>query len=395
MSRLNDTAAAMNGEPEPIVPAFQTAREIMVEFPEMREPLIDGMLRRGEVMNFIAAPKVGKSFLMNMLGISVAGGRTFLNRFPVRRGRVLVLDNELHPNTVAKRIKTVADAMGLMPGEYADNLCVECFRGKSATIDRLVDYAKSIGPDRFDLVVIDAWYRAIPKGFAENENSDMTQLYNMVDTIAATLNAGIVLIHHASKGDQSGKAVTDVGAGAGAQTRAADAHFIIRQHEQDDAVVVDAVARSFPPPEPFCMRWAFPTWTVDDTLDPTQLRRTNKRRDAAAAAPPKPEPEPWTVERWIASFFSDEPRVKKTIFARARLDPTLTGREADALHDVAVADGLVFEWQDTSTPPRTVCATRQPDLVDVATPIAPPVKRGRGRPRKHVEPAVMEVEDAA
>ena len=42
----------------------------------------------------------------------------------------------------------------------------------------------------------------------------------------------------ASKGDQSGKSTTDVGSGAGSQSRAADTHLIIRQHEQEDVAVM-------------------------------------------------------------------------------------------------------------------------------------------------------------
>jgi hypothetical protein len=58
-----------------------------------------------------------------------------------------------------------------------------------------------------------------------------------IDGYAAFLNAGWVNIHHTSKGDQSGKNTTDVGSGAGSQSRAADTHLIIRQHEENDVAV--------------------------------------------------------------------------------------------------------------------------------------------------------------
>ena len=54
----------------------------------------------------------------------------------------------------------------------------------------------------------------MPAGADENDNATMAGLYNALDCYADALGAAFVNIHHSSKGDQSGKAVTDVGAGA-------------------------------------------------------------------------------------------------------------------------------------------------------------------------------------
>ena len=44
-------------------------------FPERRPSLIEGLLRKGETMNIIAAPKIGKSWLSLGLAFAVATGR--------------------------------------------------------------------------------------------------------------------------------------------------------------------------------------------------------------------------------------------------------------------------------------------------------------------------------
>ena len=49
---------------------------------------------------------------------------------------------------------------------------------------------------------------------------------------AARLGAAIVLVHHTTKGAQAGKSVTDIGAGGGAQSRAADTHLVARYDEK-------------------------------------------------------------------------------------------------------------------------------------------------------------------
>jgi hypothetical protein len=46
----------------------------------------------------------------------------------------------------------------------------------------------------------------------------------------------------------------------------------LREHEDDGVVVLDAAVRSFPPVEPFGLRWQFPLWLPDSAIDPTALR---------------------------------------------------------------------------------------------------------------------------
>ena len=98
------------------------------------------------------------------------------------------------------------------------------------------------------------------------------ELYNILDEYAAELGAAWANIHHASKGTQSDKSVTDVGAGAGSQSRAADTHIILRPHEQDGLVVLDAALRSFPPVEPLVLQWSYPLWRPAEGVDPKQLK---------------------------------------------------------------------------------------------------------------------------
>src|SRR5690606_36475560 len=111
----------------------------------------------------------------------------------------------------------------------------------------------SIQPDEFKLIICDAKYRFADHSRSESDNAAETALYDMLDEYAGMTRASFVVIHHSSKGDQSDKRVTDVGSGAGAQSRAADAHIILREHEQDRTVVMDAAVRSFAPMQPLAL----------------------------------------------------------------------------------------------------------------------------------------------
>lgn len=131
---------------------------------------------------------------------------------------------------------------------------------------------------KYDLVILDALYRAEPASMNENDNSSRMRLYNTIDAIAARMDCGWVNIHHASKGDQSSKAVTDVGAGAGSQSRAADTHIILRPHEEERAFVLEVAVRSFAPVKPLALRWEFPVWLSAEDLDPAQLKGRKTRQ---------------------------------------------------------------------------------------------------------------------
>ncbi len=110
-----------------------------------------------------------------------------------------------------------------------------------------------------------------------DRSTSQAGVYNQIDQLADLLDCGIVIVHHTSKGVQSEKRVTDVGSGAGSLSRAVDTHLVLREHEQDDHVVLEGAVRSFAPINPLVLRWEFPVWTVANGLDTTKLKRSQKR----------------------------------------------------------------------------------------------------------------------
>lgn len=312
-----DAAATIDDEAHE-TPCFD---DIAERHPFLREPIIDGLLRVGETMNVIAAPKTGKSWLVNDLALSIVTGKPWLTRHAVNRGRVLILDNELHPETTAKRIPIVADARGIDRSAYGRELFVENFRGQLRDIRRLGTFFASIEPGRYKVVILDAFYRFMPPNSDENDNAGMAAIYNLIDHYADMLQCSFVLVHHASKGNQSGKGVTDIGAGAGSQSRATDTHLVLRQHEEEGVVVMDAAVRSWPPIAPVCLRWEFPCWYVDGSHDPAALEGRAKGR---------PQSVTMTPEDFIAAVVTDEPMTRAEVIDRA-VDAGLSRRLADDL----------------------------------------------------------------
>lgn len=352
-------------------PAFSTSlpvmsvRQLVNAYPELRRPVIHGLLREGETMNVIASSKVGKTFLVSDLALAVGTGSMWLGTFETERGDVLIIDNELHRETSSNRIRKVVRARQIPYDDMADRVFVVNLRGRLKDLFGLAAYFEELPPGRFKLIILDAFYRFLPRDTDENDNGTMSQLYNHLDCYAAELDCSFALVHHSSKGNQSGKSITDVGAGAGSQSRATDTHLVLRPHEENDVVVLDAAVRSWPPVEPRCLRWTFPVWTPDDTLDPADLltARARRRRVRAQVRAQSDEPE-WTAERFADEFITDEPELKTKITQKAK-EQGLSARKASRLLREAEEAELAFRWKYASNQPVKYAGRSQDDGLPV------------------------------
>lgn len=250
-------------QPKPRISPMAIGR-LIEDYPDMRPVVIDGILRKGETANFIAAAKVGKSFLAGGLAWSIATGIPWLGH-DVTEGRVAIIDNELHPQTLAHRLYRIAMEMMIDYRDHREAIDVFSVRGVGVDIHHIGGALAAIESGRYELVILDALYRTLPDGTSENDNAAMMAIYNRLDYYARQWDCAVAVVHHASKGEQGGKSVTDVGAGAGAISRAADTHIVIRPHEQTELSVMECKTRSFKSPEPVSLRFDWPLWHQDTT----------------------------------------------------------------------------------------------------------------------------------
>jgi RecA-family ATPase len=121
--------------------------------------MIHGLLRQDESANLIAPSKVGKSWLVTDLALSLATGWHWLGIFETERGNVLILDNELHVETSTNRIPKVAKARNIPLAEIADCVFVDNLRGRLKDIFSLASYFHALQLGFFRIIVMDALYR--------------------------------------------------------------------------------------------------------------------------------------------------------------------------------------------------------------------------------------------
>lgn len=73
------------------------------------------------------------------------------------------------------------EARGITLAECDDRIDIVNLRGKLKDIFGLEPCFARIEPGRYKLVVIDAFYRAMPRDTDENDNGTMAQVYNVLD----------------------------------------------------------------------------------------------------------------------------------------------------------------------------------------------------------------------
>ncbi|WP_437228380.1 AAA family ATPase [Planctomicrobium sp. SH661] len=255
------------------LPRIFSSAELAREFPELREAVIDGVLRRGEVANLVCSSKGRKSWFVEDLAISVSQGIAWIDTFPTTASKVLLVDAELHPETLASRLQRIAESRSTSL-DALENLRVLPLRGQGVNLETLADaLEKVMAGAGLDLLILDPSYRLMADGSDENSSKDQRGFYNRLENLADRLNCAIVLIHHATKGSQANKAVIDIGSGSGVQARAVDAHLVLRKHREANCAVLQGVLRSFEEFPPLGLRWEFPRWRKASDLDVSGLAR--------------------------------------------------------------------------------------------------------------------------
>lgn len=131
-------------------------------------------------------------------------------------------------------------------------------------------------------------------------------------------------------------------------------------------MVVDAAVRSWQPLDSLCLRWSFPVWTIEDNLDPSDLRPERRRKKPKPKDEQQSDAPKCTKDSFVASFVSDEPTTMKAIMAAAR-ETGITQRIARDMIQLTEGDGLIHRWTFGANRPVKFATVPQPSLVGTET----------------------------
>jgi hypothetical protein len=187
--------------------------------------------------------------------------------------RVLYVNMELPEERLKKRLDILCAALGTTRAELKGRIDFLNLKGCSNTIENVLGQINT-GAARWrnpwQLIIIDPIYKLYASNEGENvENSNaaIAAFFEKLETMAAKLNAALLLAHHFKKGSNAQTLTIDLGSGAGTFARAPDGLIALRPLEEEDTWRCETILRHFPPREPFGLRWQFPLFVPDTDLD--------------------------------------------------------------------------------------------------------------------------------
>ena len=224
----------------PLVPWFDIADAridgyLLVPPPPMRW-VLDGFLPLGIVAAVVAQGGVGKSQLLMQLGYSVATGIALAGQWPVgETGTVLMLCAEDSPDEIHRRVVRIHKQLGsgmspALQARLKDNFLIRSMTG----IDVLLTQAMKNGEivrtqlaeqllltaqqaNNLKLIIIDPAARF--RGGDENSNPHATRFVQVLEYLALTTGATVLIAHHTGKGATNSKETNqDASRGASALT---------------------------------------------------------------------------------------------------------------------------------------------------------------------------------
>lgn len=194
---------------------------------------IEGLIARGDVSMLVAHGNSLKTWLAFSLAHSIASGRPWLDRFPVRRGRAAILDFESGRYEVLRRLKL----LGVKDEAVADRLLRQSYPSAVLTDpEAWVDLAGAT----LEFLAIDSFNAASPD---QDENDARAALMlTHAGRFAEHTGCSVTVIHHARKGGGGDR--RESVRGSTALYAACDRVFEFDEPERKDDGIIISTMRS-------------------------------------------------------------------------------------------------------------------------------------------------------
>jgi hypothetical protein len=291
--------ATVNDAPADAWPDFDDAADMLANPIERPAEIIEGMCFAGSKISMSSDSKGRKTWYLIMLAICMSAGSPWLGRKTLK-GKVLYINLELRKYSFQRRMCDIAEKLGIT----IDNqqLKVWTLRGRCVTIERLErELYKRLQHGEFSLIIFDPLYKLLGAR-AENDASQMADLFARLEAIAESVGAAYIACHHYAKGNSSGKKAIDRASGSGVIGRDGDCIITLTEHNEPDCVTMETIVRDFPPVDDAVLHFNYPVFEIDGNKDPADLKQVKPRRpgitadDAFSLLTDKPQPrETWKL----------------------------------------------------------------------------------------------------
>lgn len=220
--------------------------------PPMPDPILLDTFDKGDKVAVIGSSKLRKSFFVLQMAMHFASGMNFLNWTVSQPRRVLLVQLEIKEAHFHRRVRRMADALGLSRAAIQDNLQILNGRGHDLGLEDVAGMAMDFAPD---VIIFDPLYKLVTGD--ENVAADMKPVLASFDRIAEQTGAAVLYVHHDAKGNSGDRNIRDRGAGSNVLGRDYDCCITLTAHRDDEnAAVVAVLLRNYKPQEDFSIGWS-------------------------------------------------------------------------------------------------------------------------------------------
>lgn len=214
---------------------YFTAAELMrTTFPEPKWA-VPGLVAEGLNL-LVGSPKLGKSWLVLGLGVSIASGGVALGSVPVEKGSVLYAALEDTPRRLQGRLRAV-----LGDSEVPEGLHITTSLPRGTDMVNMVSEWLTEHPDA-RLVIIDVLRKVTPRNDGHNIYEADYDAMGALKSLADRHSVAVIAVHHTRKSIDESDVFNEVSGSTGL-TGAADAILIAKRARNTAEAILHVTGR--------------------------------------------------------------------------------------------------------------------------------------------------------
>lgn len=249
---------------------FDAAWLMAQKFPPI-EYVVPGVIPEGMSI-LVAAPKIGKSWLVLGLGVALSTGAAALGALPVGPARpVLYMALEDGPRRLQDRLLRLAPPTISPLLEFRVNVT-------SGELLTTIGEFMSTHRGRAPVVILDTLGKVMPPaGNASQYGHDYRVLSSLKGTCDAVPGSSLIIVHHTRKG--GGEDFLDAVSGTQGIAGAADTVMVLRRERNDDRATLHVTSRDAAEGEYSLLLTESGSWELDgrDLLEAAKAAQTAKQ----------------------------------------------------------------------------------------------------------------------
>jgi AAA domain len=261
-------------EPKSTPPAWLFPKKVSALNPKLPPLVMKGLLYKGCRFVFGGSPKAKKSWLLMQACYCIANELPFLG-IPTTQGKTLYLNFELLEGEARARFYAIKEALSDGDVDQVEVIQLKDKRIGPAELDHL---KAIITASAFVMAAFDPVYKLMD-GCDERIGKEVAPILAALADIGEASEASIGYAQHFTKGNQKVKFAMDRISGSNYFVRDADVILVVTELAEPDCFRVDIIQRSFPDIKPFGIRWQYPIFVPDKSIDIANIKEPGEDKE--------------------------------------------------------------------------------------------------------------------